>query len=274
MTQPKNATAQPDLDRFLDIAGHELRNPIAALKGQVQLLQRRLRKADGRERDLADLDKMLYQIERLNAEVDIYLAAAHIAKRRLKVLPEPLDLVTIVERLVGIYAAGAAGHAISLDCSAECIFGKYDKRRIEQALGVLLNNALKYSPSGEILVRLGAENGIARLEVLDHGVGVPPKERARIFQQYTHGSNVENAGAGLGLYVARVLIRRHGGRMGVQPRPDADGGSIFWIELPAQLAGADQGDSRVTAELLAIGVAAPREERRKRRRAIGPLGSP
>lgn len=272
MTQPKDATAQPDLDQFLDIAGHELRNPIAALKGQVQLLQRRLRKAEGRERDLADLDKMLYQIERLNTEVDIYLAAAHIAKRRLKVLPEPMDLVMIVERLVGVYAAGAAGHAISLECSAECILGKYDKRRIEQALGVLLNNALKYSPSGQILVRLGAESGIARLEVLDHGVGVPVKERARIFQQYTHGSNVENAGVGLGLYVARVLIRRHVGRIGVQPRPD--GGSIFWIELPALLSGTGEGDPRVTAERLAFSVAAPREERQKRRRAIGPLGSP
>jgi signal transduction histidine kinase len=196
MTQPKNMAAQPALDQFLDIAGHELRNPIAALKGQVQLLQRRLRREEGRERDLADLDKILYQIERLNTEVDIYLAAAHIAKRRLKVLTESANLVPLVRRLVGIYAAGTAGYAISLECADESILCAFDKRRVEQALGVLLNNALKYSPSGEILVRLGAENGVVRLEVLDHGVGVLAKERAKIFQRYTHGSNVEHAGAG------------------------------------------------------------------------------
>jgi signal transduction histidine kinase len=263
----KDPPTEPALDEFLDIAGHELRNPLSAMKGQVQLIQRRLRREEGRERDLADLAKVLFQIERLNIEVEIYVAAAHIAKRRLKVLPEPVDLVPIVERLVGIYAAGTAGHAIAFACTTECIFGKFDKRRIEQALGVLLNNALKYSPSGEVVVRLGAEQGRARLEVLDRGVGVPTGERARIFQPYTHGSNVENAGPGLGLYVARALVKRHGGRLGVKPRPG--GGSIFCIELPAQLAGAD-GTPRISSESAGRRAAAPQEDRQP---TAGPAGA-
>lgn len=236
MVQGRQTAGQPPLDQFLDIAGHELRNPITAMRGQVQLMQRRLKREGGRERDLADLDKILYQVERLNTEVDIYLAAAHIAEHRLQVAPEPADLAAIVSRLVGVYASGTAGHTITLECGQECIYGKFDKRRIEQILGVLLLNALKYSPTGEVQVRLGAENGRARIEVLDRGVGVPPGERARIFQQYTHGSNVEHAGAGLGLFVARELARKHGGRMGVKTRPG--GGSIFWVVLPAQLAAA------------------------------------
>jgi signal transduction histidine kinase len=233
MVQRRNTTGQPPLDQFLDIVGHELRNPITALRGQVQLLQRRLKRESGRERDLADLDKVLYQVERLNTEVDIFLAAAHIAERRLQVVPDTADLVAIVTRVAGIYAAGTAGHTISLECAQDAIFGAFDKRRVEQILGVLLQNALKYSPTGEVQVHLEGENGTARVEVLDRGVGVPPAERARIFQRYTHGSNVEHAGAGLGLFVARELVRKHGGRIGVRARPG--GGSIFWVELPARL---------------------------------------
>lgn len=230
MRQPKNQPAPTALDQFLDVAGHELRIPITALKGKVQLMQRRLRREAGRERDLDDLDKIAYQIERLTHEVDIYLAAAHIAEHRLVVQPVLCDLAAAIARLVGIYTAGTAGHGVRYESDVVELFGRYDKRRVEQALGVLLANALKYSPSGEVTVRLAEENGIARLEVLDRGVGVPAKERARIFQQYTHGSNVENAGAGLGLFVARELVRRQGGHVGVRARPD--GGSIFWIELP------------------------------------------
>lgn len=230
MRQPKVDSAPSALDQFLDIAGHELRIPITALKGKVQLMQRRLRREGGRERDLDDLDKIAYQIERLTHEVDIYLAAAHIAEHRLIVQPEMADLAAVVARLVGIYAAGTAGHAVRYESDVAELPGRFDKRRIEQALGVLLANALKYSPSGEIIVRLAEEEGMARLEVLDRGIGVPARERGRIFQRYVHGSNVENAGAGLGLYVARELVRRQGGHLGVRARPE--GGSIFWVELP------------------------------------------
>lgn len=230
MRQPKDTSAPSALDQFLDIAGHELRIPITALKGQVQLMQRRLRRESGRERDLVDLDKMAYQVERLTLDVDIYLAAAHIAEHRLKVHPEPADIVAVLARLVGIFSAGTAGHAVRFECAFESLPGMLDKRRVEQVGGILLANALKYSPDGEVVVCLGAQGDIARVEVLDRGVGVPARERARIFQRYTHGSNVENSGAGLGLYVARELVRRQGGRIGVRPR--SGGGSVFWFELP------------------------------------------
>jgi signal transduction histidine kinase len=232
MRQHNDSSAPHALDAFLDVAGHELRIPITALKGQVQLMQRRLRREVGRERDLADLDKIAYQVERLTHEVDIYLAAAHIAERRLIVQPELGDLAAVVARLVGIYSAGAAGHVVRLESSIESLPGVFDKRRAEQALGVLLANALKYSPSGEVVVRLRERNGAALLEVLDRGVGVLAKDRKHIFARYGRGSNIENAGAGLGLYVARELVTRQGGHIGVRARPE--GGSIFWIELPLQ----------------------------------------
>jgi signal transduction histidine kinase len=235
MSKGKGPSGPASVEDFLDIAGHELRIPITSLKGQVQLMQRRLRREEGRERDLGDLDKVAYQIERLNHDLDIYLAAVHIAQRRLQVFLEPLDLVPVLTRVVKMYAAGSATHIVRFECNEESVQGNWDKRRIEQVVGVLIANAFKYSQGGEVLVRLWALDGVAHIEVCDQGLGVPSKERAKIFQAYTHASNAANHGVGLGLYVARAIVRRMGGRIGVRPRPG--GGSQFWFELPFQQAG-------------------------------------
>jgi signal transduction histidine kinase len=244
MSQSRNPIGQSTLDHFIDVAGHDLRIPITALKGQVQLMQRRLRKDGGRERDLADLDKIAYQIERLNQELDIYLAAAHISKRRFEVHPEPGDLVAIAERVANIYARGSSAHLVRFEAAREHIPGEWDRRRIEQALGVLISNALRYSAGGEVLLRVALEGDQARIEVADRGVGVPPGERAKIFEAYTQGSNVENGGVGLGLHVARAIAKKHGGRIGVRARPG--GGSVFWIELPLEQAASRRHEPRLT----------------------------
>lgn len=231
----KNASQKPlppseSVDQFLDLAGHELRTPITALKGHVQLLQRRLRRDPGRAADLAELGKMMYQIERMNHELDVYLDTAHITRNRFDLSPMPCDIVALARRLVEIYAAGTTGHDIQLESAEERIEGNWDRKRLEIALSALLTNALKFSRDGEVAVRLAREGDAVRVEVSDRGVGVPPAERHRIFAAYTHASNVENSGAGLGLYVAREAVRRQGGRIGVRANPG--GGSIFWLTLP------------------------------------------
>ncbi len=79
-------------------------------------------------------------------------------------------------------------------------------------------------------MRLTREGAYARIEISDRGIGVPPADRQRIFAAYTRGSNAENAGAGLGLYVCREVVRRSKGRIGV--RGQHGGGSVFWFTLP------------------------------------------
>lgn len=215
---------------FLDIAGHELRTPITALKGHVQLLQRRLRKQEGRENDLTELDKMVYQIERINHQLDVYLGASHIARAKYAVAPVETDLVAVVRRIVAIYEAGSTAHAIELRSDDEHITGIWDRKRLEEVVSALLANAVKFSSGGEIIIHLSRTGDSARVEVSDRGVGVPTSDRRMIFDAYTHGSNVENSGAGLGLYIAREAIRRQGGRIGMRAHPG--GGSIFWFTLP------------------------------------------
>ncbi len=218
-------------DDFLDIAGHELRTPITALKGHVQLLQRRLRRQGDREQDLSEVNKMMYQIERLNHQLDIYLAASHITRGKFAVMPAASDVTSIIQRILDIYTRGTTGRTFTFIAPEEPVEGVWDRKRIEQAYAALLTNAIKFSPEGsEIETRIVLEADGVRIEVSDRGMGVLPADRRRIFEPYVHGDNVENTGPGLGLYVAREAIRRQGGRIGVRSRNG--GGSTFWCWLP------------------------------------------
>src|SRR5437899_11161113 len=86
-------------NRLLDIAAHELRTPITSLKGHIQLLQRRLRNQPEREADLAELRKMIYQVERLNHHIDVLLGVAHLTQDRFEIFPTAFDLTTETQRI-------------------------------------------------------------------------------------------------------------------------------------------------------------------------------
>ncbi len=226
----KSKQTDPAFVEFLDTAGHELRGPITAMKGQLQLLQRRLRKEEGREDDLADLGRVLLQVERLNHSLEVLLEAAHVEQGRLHIMPSPNDLVAVVERVVSTYSSASRAHTLILHAPETPIVVSLDRQRIELVLSALLANAVKYSHGGDIDICVSADDDSARVEVSDHGIGVKKEDRGRIFQAYMRGSNVENNGLGLSLYVAREVVVRHGGHMGV--RANRKGGSVFWFTLP------------------------------------------
>ncbi|HEV8194435.1 MAG TPA: HAMP domain-containing sensor histidine kinase [Ktedonobacterales bacterium] len=226
----KSKKADPAFVDFLDTAGHELRVPITAMKSQLQLLQRRLRKEEGRDADLSDLGRIAFQVERLNQSLEVLLEAAHVEQGRLYLMPSTNDLVAIVQRSVSVYSSASRAHTLTLHAPETPIVASIDRQRIELVLGILLANALKYSPVGDIEVCVSVEDGSARVEVSDHGIGIKKEERSRVFQAYAHGSNVENSGLGLGLYVAREIVSQHGGRIGV--RANRKDGSVFWFTLP------------------------------------------
>lgn len=216
--------------RFLDLAGHDLRNPVTVLKSQIQLMQRRLSRKEDREDDLRDLQRMAYQIERLNVGLDTFLEAARIRQGRMALMPDSCDLTVIARRLATIYAPASRAHNIIFDIPDEPIVANWDISRVELVLAALMTNALRYSSEGEIRVTVTREPPFASVTVTDAGMGVPPGEESAIFDEYTNGSNVENAGVGLGLYVAREIVRQHGGDIGVTT--PAAGGASFWFTLP------------------------------------------
>jgi signal transduction histidine kinase len=109
-----------------------------------------------------------------------------------------------------------------------------DRHRIEQVLVNLIDNAVKYSPSGgEVSVSTVASSEGVRVEVRDQGIGIPPAEQTSIFEKFYRGSlegEQVRAGTGLGLYICRELVQRMGGTIGVESDPGS--GSTFYFELP------------------------------------------
>lgn len=228
--------------RFLDIAGHDLRNPIAVLKSHVQLMQRRLNREGGRDQELRDLGRMAFQIERLVVRLDTYLEAARIAQGQfsLQLGETATDLGAIAHRLQSVYGVASRAHTVVFELPEKPVLAPWDSPRVELALGNFLTNALKYSPKGHVQVRIAREPSVARISVTDSGIGIPEGEDDAIFEAYTHGSNVENPGVGLGLYVAREIVRSHGGEIGVIS--SAGEGATFWFVLP--LAGISDSGSK------------------------------
>lgn len=216
--------------RFLDLAGHDLRNPITVLKSQVQLLQRRLSREKGRSEDLREIGRMAYQIERLNVGLDTFVEAARIRQGRFQLMPDTCDLSKVLRRLAAIYQSASRAHTVTFEAPDEPIIANWDTTRVELALAALLTNALKFTTQGDVVVNVASEPPVARITVTDSGPGIPPGEEAAIFDQYVSGSTTENSGVGLGLFVAREIVREHGGDIGVAT--PTGGGASFWFTLP------------------------------------------
>jgi two-component system phosphate regulon sensor histidine kinase PhoR len=233
-------------DEFIAMAAHELRNPLAALSGYSQLLQRMLEGTEvppSMTRNVAQINK---QITRLNSLVERLLDASRIELGRLVLNRSQCNLVEIAEYVVDSARATDGGeHEIELVPTGQEIVGEWDATRLEQVLTNLVGNALSYSPTGtKVQVRLEQRDGEARVEVVDRGPGVPPEERPALFNRYYQSAGAaggdaeaENArlrrtrGLGLGLYISTEIVRAHGGNIGMRPNPE--GGSIFWFTLPA-----------------------------------------
>ncbi len=217
---------------FLPILGHDLRSPLTALKGRLQLMHRRFSRQHGREADLNDLARAMHFVERMQHQLDIVRDAAYLKHHRLELQLETADLGPLVRRIATHCGAATARGSLAFDVPDEPIIGRWDVERLGHAIAALVSNAFRFGPEGqEVCVRLTRDRLHARIEVEDSGIGVPPADRELIFQLGRCASNAERSGgAGLGLYVAREIVVRHGGTIGCEARPT--GGSTFRVLLP------------------------------------------
>ncbi len=214
---------------FLNLAGHELRAPVTALKGQIQLMQRRLRREGGRERDEESLARMLYQAERMQQFVAVYLDTAYNGRGELSLLRQPRDLIPLVERIVTLYGIASSDHPMRLETAEMSLEGQFDPSRIELVVRELLGNALKYTTPGEVVVRVARVGAQAWVEVEDAGPAIPQAYVETIFTPYVTIPEMHNSGLGLGLAIAREVTRLHGGEMGLRR---GKRGNLFWFTLP------------------------------------------
>jgi signal transduction histidine kinase len=223
-------------DEFLSVASHELKTPLTSLKLRVQGLiayaPQSLYDAEERARLTKTLDLAERQVRRLEKLINNLLDVSRIAVGRFPLQHEEVDLVGMVHHVVDQFSAELARSSseVTLELPPQ-LRGLWDPMRLEQIIVNLLSNALKYGAGKPIEVSAEAiEGGWARLVVRDHGIGISKADQGRIFERFERAVSLDYGGVGLGLHIAREIVRAHGGTIRVESELGA--GAAFIVELP------------------------------------------
>lgn len=220
-------------DDFLAMLGHELRNPMAAISGAIEVMR-------SRPDDPAQVAKagaiLERQVEQLTRLVDDLLDVARITRGKVVLRREPLELGAVAQRAVepAQGAAAAKGHTLDLDVRA-LVFVDADRTRLEQMITNLLTNAIKYTDDGgHIRVTVDADRADAVITVADDGIGIAKDVLPTVFDAFNQVDSSIDRGAGglgVGLTVVRRLVELHGGR--VDAKSELGRGSTFSIRIPS-----------------------------------------
>jgi len=222
-------------DELMGVISHDLRNPLAVVRGHSQLLRRRAARSGGLTAD--ELSSRLETIEssvvRLSAQIDELQDATHLrAGRPLELDLRTMDLVEAARSAVLRHQGLSDLHRIRLETTVPTLVGTWDAGRLDRVLDNLLSNAIKYSPEGgDVTVALSRNGQWAELAVEDRGLGIPAQDLPDIFKRFHRASNVVGRmpGSGLGLAGTRDIVEQHGGTIQVE---SAEGqGSRFVVRL-------------------------------------------
>jgi signal transduction histidine kinase len=222
-------------DEFTAMASHDMRTPLAAVRGYAQLVRRQL---SGPNPDLASVQRWLTDIEvgsdRLARLVGEFTDASLLrGGQTVPLQPVATDLVRLAAEWVADHQGGASdAHRLELVAETESLVGQWDGVRLGRVLDNLIGNAVKFSPDGgRIEVRVRTEDGRAVIAISDEGIGIPASEMALIFAPSYRARNAENVfGTGLGLSGSQRLVEQMGGAIEVSSRIGQ--GSCFTIRLP------------------------------------------
>ncbi|MGB8347742.1 MAG: HAMP domain-containing sensor histidine kinase [Ktedonobacteraceae bacterium] len=234
-----HAKAERLKDEFISIATHELRNPMAVLKGFTHMLIVQSESGEGIPLDdwqkeaLQDIDQATTRLVELT---DDLLDVTRLQTGQLAFHQKPIDLVSLTRRSIARLQNTTERHHITLTTGEEPIISHIDQQRIEQVLTNIINNAIKYSPAGgaiKVTLRAFAQEQLVQLSVQDHGIGIPAEQQSRIFGRFMRADNARAygiRGTGLGLFLCRELLERQNGRIWFESREGE--GSTFSFSLP------------------------------------------
>ena len=232
---------------FISVISHELKTPVALIKGYAATLRREDVQWDEEtiREGLAIIEE---EADRLTQLIDNLLDASRIQAGGLKLEFEEVHLPDLIRRVAEGFQLQTAAHTIVVDISDDLPPVWADRERVRQILANLLSNAIKYSPAGGI-IRVGAwkDNNHVTVYVADQGIGIPEEEQARLFERFYRVDSTlrrKTKGAGLGLYLAKALVEAHGGRIWVHSKPGE--GSTFFFTLPIATISDERSDSDET----------------------------
>ncbi|MDQ6858305.1 MAG: ATP-binding protein, partial [Chloroflexota bacterium] len=243
--------------QFLSIASHELKTPITAMSGFVQIAVRRIKRrlAAGRPAEenwkkeeetlLEQLEVVQRQTAKLARLVDELLDVSRIESGRLELRVSDVDLPELVAEVMRRHQLMAAKHELKLSYDPDAKLDvRGDRDHLEQVLNNLIGNAMKYSPEGGAIDVSVARSGDQEVEftVSDHGIGIRPAELARVFGLFYRSPDRlarDVGGMGLGLFITKEIVDRHNGRIWADS--EVGKGTTFHVALPASVPAAVGG---------------------------------
>lgn len=219
-------------DRFLRIATHDLKNPL----NNIRMAHYYLRTLVGQKPEAAEaLGIIADTVDTMTQLIEDFLDTAAIQSGKPSLNPDIVPVESILWEVFSNFEAAARRKQITLMMGAVSGVVYADPTRLHQIISNLVSNAVKYSPEGRV-VTVSAEihNGSVRINVADEGPGIPEGERGKLFEPFGKLSTKPTGGessSGLGLWIVRELVALHHGKLGLES--PAEGGSVFWVELPA-----------------------------------------
>ena len=231
-------------NEFLSVASHELRTPITAIQGFAEILQFQMtQNAELDPQSTRALAVISEQSERLSQLIEEMLDITRIENVQLLLTRAPHDLIAILKHVIESQTGTTKSHHIKLLLEGltqhDTLIGNVDENRIVQILSNLIGNSIKYSPhGGTIEVGLSyadSEPDSCLIWVKDAGIGIPAADLPHIFKRFHRSSAIDASisGLGIGLYLVKELINRHGGNVWVESIEGV--GSTFYVNLPLDI---------------------------------------
>ena len=216
---------------FVSIVSHEFRTPLTGIQGFSEMMRDENLSTTEMKEYAGDINR---DAQRLTRMINDMLDLARIESGRMTLRREPVDLNAVVEDVASRIRPLAPDHTIVLDLQPDLPKPHADRDRMTQVVSNLLNNAVKYSPTGgEIALRTRADGAAIRLLVKDEGLGIPRDALESIFERFSRvESDATEAiqGTGLGLPIVRQIVELHGGK--VWAESEIGRGSVFQVVLP------------------------------------------
>ncbi|HLI08438.1 MAG TPA: HAMP domain-containing sensor histidine kinase [Ktedonobacteraceae bacterium] len=241
-----NLALQEQLERreqFNAMVAHELRGPLTPIINYAELLLRPDLKPEATQKRARIIISQARRLERL---VNDLHDASRLSSGQFTLNRTPCDIAALAREVVEQLSPLAPYHKFSIETPATTVTGNWDCGRLQQVLGNLLDNAIKYSDEGStITVRIticgqsvepeeGQETKkVARVSVHNQGIAIPPAEIGQLFRPYGRlQSSAGHQGSGLGLYIAKCIVDTHGGTLQLEPPGPETSGTTFSFDLP------------------------------------------
>lgn len=234
----KLAEANKMKSEFISVVSHQLRSPLSNLRWAIELLMSgKLCKINEKE---VEYFKILKEnVSRMGEMVSDLLTVSRIEQRKLPLKKEEVSLEALIRDLILVFKPWTTASNIEVNFQAEKKLPKVlaDPSQIRLVVENLLDNAIRYiKDRGEVKIRLLNNGKNLYFEIEDNGVGIPKEDQKYIFQKFFRSGNVaryQTQGSGLGLYIAKAIAEKSGGKIGFHSEEGK--GSTFWFTLPISL---------------------------------------